>query len=171
MLRCSILGSRARRGNRSMDSESQRRQPPRIGGRMARIAVAALALIAVAACAKPPASDSLDPQADPIAREFYDDVRGGADLTAEPHLARELKNPTTASQLEVYRALMPAEPPQSVELQNWDVSTDSTGTTTKLTDAYHYMDRTLIARTALFKSPGGQDPVIVGFDLTSKPNS
>ena len=137
---------------------------------MPRIAVAALALLAVAACAKP-AAPSLDPQADPIAREFYDDVRTGADLTAEPHLAHELKNPTTTSQLEVYRALMPAEPPQSVELQSWDATTDSSGTTTKLTDVYHYMDRTLVARTALFKSPGGQDPVIVGFDLTSKPNS
>ena len=38
-------------------------------------------------------------------------------------------------------------------------------TTTKLTDVYDYGDHVLIAQTALFKSPGGVDPVIVGFNL------
>jgi hypothetical protein len=32
-------------------------------------------------------------------------------------------------------------------------------------DVYNYGDHTLVVQTALFKSPGGVDPVIVGFDV------
>jgi hypothetical protein len=46
------------------------------------------------------------------------------------------------------------------------VTDNSTGTTTRLTEAYHYGDQILIAQTALFKSPGGSEPVIVGFKLS-----
>jgi hypothetical protein len=138
---------------------------------MTRLALTlTLAALQLAACSKPP-PPSLDPNAEPIARAFFDDVHSGSDLTEEPHLAHELKNPTSAAQLAEFRGLIPDEPPQSVQLQTWDSNTDSTGTTTRLTEAYRYMDRTLIARTALFKSPGGQDPVIVGFDLASQPSS
>ena len=131
---------------------------------MARFAILALALT-VAAC-KPAAAPTLDPAADPIARQFYEEVRGGGDLDADPHLAHELKNPTTYDQIAQFRALIPAEPAQSVELRSADVSDDSVGTTTRIAEVYHYADRDLLAQTALFKSPSGVEPVIVGFQVT-----
>jgi hypothetical protein len=128
---------------------------------MARFALPALAL-ALAACQ--PAAAPVD--ADPIARQFYEEVRTGGDLDADPHLAHELKNPTTEDQIARFRALIPVEPPRSIELRSSDVTVDNTGTTTRITEIYHYADRDLLAQTALFKSPSGVDPVIVGFNLT-----
>ena len=66
-------------------------------------------VLALAACK--PAAPSLDPAADPIARAFYDDVRRGADLDAEPHLAHELKNPTTEAQIAEFRQVIPSDAP------------------------------------------------------------
>jgi hypothetical protein len=146
-----------------MDSRRQRRQP-REKSEVAMIRFASVLLVlALAACKPPP--PTLDPNADPIARGFFDEVRTGGDLDADPHLAHELKNPTTEAQLAEFRSMIPAEPYRAVELKTWEASTTSVGTTTKLTDVYHYGDHVLIAQTALFKSPGGVDPVIVGFNL------
>ena len=133
---------------------------------MGRFALAAI-LAALAACH--PAAPTLDPSAQPIAHQFFDEVRAGADLDADPHLAHELKNPTSEQQLVFFRAMIPLEPPRGVELRSWDAKTDNIGTTTRMTEAYHYVDRTLIVQTALFKSPGGQEPVIVGFNLALQP--
>jgi hypothetical protein len=133
---------------------------------MPRFALFALvAAVALAAC-KPAGPPPLDPNADAFARQLFDEVRTGADLAADPHLAHELKNPTTEEQITQFRTLIPNEPPRSVELRDSTVTQDSTGATTKLTDVYHYADKDLIAQTALFKSPSGVDPVIVGFNLT-----
>jgi hypothetical protein len=131
---------------------------------MARFAPALVALV-VAACQ--PAAPTLDPSAEPIARQFFDEVRTGADLDASPHLAHELKNPTTEAEVAQFRSLIPEGPPNTVTLKTWDAKNESIGTTTHLTQSYAYADRTLTVRTALFKSPSGQDPVIVGFAVTS----
>jgi hypothetical protein len=125
---------------------------------------AAIFVVAALAACKP-AAPTLDPAAEPIARAFYDDVRRGADLDAEPHLAHELKNPTSEAQIAEFRQVIPPDAPGAVELKSWDARTDATGTTTRLTQVYHYGDRVLVAQTALFKSPGGVDPVIVGFQV------
>jgi hypothetical protein len=125
---------------------------------------AAVFVIAAVAACKPPAP-TLDPAAEPIARSFYDDVRRGADLDAEPHLAHELKNPTSEAEIAEFRAIIPSDAPAPPVLKSWDVKTDSTGTTTRLTHVYRYPDRVLVARTALFKSPSGVEPVIVGFQV------
>jgi hypothetical protein len=130
---------------------------------------AALALMFLAGACKPAAAPQLDPKAEVIARQFYEDVRNGADLNANPHLAHELKNPTSEEQLAMFRSMIPDEPARSIDLEDWDAKTNSDGTTTRLTIDYGYGDRTLVAQTALFKSPGGVDPVIVGFQVTSKP--
>ena len=139
---------------------------------MARFGVAragaALLILAMAAC-KPAEAPQLDPDAEVIARQFYEEVKGGADLDADVHMARELKNPTSEEQLAQFRAMIPDEPARSIDMETWDAKTDSTGTTTRLTIDYGYSDRTLVAQTALFKSPGGKDPVIVGFQITAKP--
>jgi hypothetical protein len=107
-------------------------------------------------------------KAGPIARAFYEEVRTGADITADPHLAHELKNPTTQSQLGTFRALIPPEAPSQIETRLFDVETDETGETTRIVEAYHYADRTLIAQTALFRSPAGRSPVIVGFNISQE---
>jgi hypothetical protein len=129
----------------------------------------AFALLAEALIACKPAEQTLDPDAELIARQFFEEVRSGGDLNADPHLAHELKNPTSEEQLAMFRAMIPAEPERSIDLQTWDAKTDSIGTTTRLTIVYDYSDRTLIAQTALFKSPGGREPVIVGFQISSHP--
>jgi hypothetical protein len=128
---------------------------------------AALLMLTLVAC-KPP-EQKLDPDAEVIARQFYESVRNGEDLNVDPHLAHELKNPTSESQLALFRSMIPPEPEGSIALQSWDSKTDSNGVTTRLTIAYGYADRTLIAQTALFRSPGGTAPVIVGFQISSKP--
>ena len=133
---------------------------------MARFA-AAFALAVLVAC-KPP-EQKLDPDAELIARQFFEEVKNGGDMDADTHVAHELKNPTSEEQIALFRSMIPTEPERSIDLQNWDAKTDSTGTTTRLTIAYGYSDRQLIAQTALFKSPGGKEPVIVGFNLSSRP--
>jgi hypothetical protein len=135
---------------------------------MGRFAILALAL-GLAAC-KPVQAPTPDSEADPIARQFYDEVRSGADLDGDPHLAHELKNPTTYDQIAEFRALIPAETPRAVELRSSDVTEDSAGTTTRIAEIYHYSDHDLLVQTALFKSPGGVEPVIVGFRV-SQPES
>jgi len=125
--------------------------------------------LALAACSPPPAT--LDPNAEIIARQFFEDVKNGADLDAEPQVAHELKNPTSEAQIAQFRALIPQEPASSITLRAWDAKTDAVGTTTRLTEAYGYGDHTLVAQFALFKSPSGTQPVIVGFNLTDEPGS
>jgi hypothetical protein len=129
---------------------------------------AAVCLALLAAC-KPAAAPQLDPSAEVVARQFYEDVRNGADLNANEHLAHELKNPTSEEQLAMFRSMIPDQPARSIDLVSWDAKTDDAGATTRLTIDYGYGDRTLEAQTALFKSPGGTEPVIVGFQVTSKP--
>jgi hypothetical protein len=150
-----------------MDSSRLLRQLRHCNWRVAlpRFAIG-LVVLALAAC-KPP-EQKLDPDTELIARQFFEEVRNGGDFNADAHLAHELKNPTSEEQLALFRSMIPAEPERSIDLQNWDSKTDSTGVTTRLTIAYGYSDRTLIAQTALFKSPGGTDPVIVGFQVSSK---
>ena len=67
--------------------------------------------------ASPPPPPQLDPSAEVIARQFYEDVRAGADLGANTHLAHELKNPTSEEQLAMFRAMIPDEPARSIELE------------------------------------------------------
>src|SRR6516164_2757053 len=74
------------------------------GSPMARIAPGLLVLV-LAACQ--PAAATLDPSAEPIARQFFDEVRTGADLDASPHLAHELKNPTTEAEVAQFRSVIP----------------------------------------------------------------
>jgi hypothetical protein len=131
-----------------------------------RFAALSLAILAMACKPAPP---TLDPNAEVIARQFFEEVRNGDDLDADPHLAHELKNPTTEAQIAQFRSMIPQDPPRSIELRTWDAKAESIGTTTRLTEAYGYGDHTLIAQFALFKSPSGQEPVIVGFNLSDEP--
>ena len=85
---------------------------------------AALSLVVLAAACKP-AAPTLDPHAEVIARQFFEEIRNGDDLDADTHLAHELKNPTTEAQIAQFRTLIPQDPPRSIELRTWDAKTDS----------------------------------------------
>src|SRR5579871_3298406 len=111
---------------------------------MSRFTAALLLVTALCAC-KPAATPTLDPHAEVIARQFYEDVHNGADLNANVHLAHELKNPTSEAQLALFRSMIPDEPARSIDLDTWDAKTDGAGTTTRLTLNYGYSDRTLVA--------------------------
>ena len=129
---------------------------------MLRFAVLAGALALVACQAPKP---TLDPEAQPIAHAFFDEVRSGGDLSADTHLAHELKTPATVEELAEFKSMIPTDPPASVTLKSWDAKIDNTGTTTRIAEIYDYVDHKLLVQTAFFKSPGGRDPVIVGFDV------
>jgi hypothetical protein len=133
--------------------------------RTASVLLIPAALLALAACK--PAQAPLDPNAQPIADAFFEEVHSGGDLMADTHLAHELKNPTTVDQLAQFRSLIPAEAPRSVVLQSWEAHDDSAGETTRLKETYTFSDRTLVVQTALFKAPAGQEPVIVGFQVAA----
>ena len=135
---------------------------------MARLASLSLALAAALAACKP-APPTLDPEAEPFARALFAEVRDGANLDDDAHLAHELKNATTEEEIGEFRGLIPLEPARTIELTSWDAKSDSTGVTTRLTQTYRYADRTLIVQTALFKSPAGKDPVNVGFRVSESP--
>jgi len=133
---------------------------------MRRLAAICVGL-ALAACGAPSAPAG-DASAEPIARAFYDEVAAGTDVSDDPHLAHELKNPTTTNELALYRAMIPPEPPTRVETRDLTAKTDETGVTTRIVHAYVYADRTLVAQTVLFRSPAGREPVIVGFNLSQE---
>ncbi|MBV9995563.1 MAG: hypothetical protein JO127_10150 [Caulobacteraceae bacterium] len=124
--------------------------------------------IGLAACQA--AAPQLDPQAETIARAFYDEVRSGGDIQADPHLAHELKNANSEAEIAQFRALIPTDPPDRVETRDVSVVRDSVGTTTRLSEVYHYGQHSLVAQVALFKSPSGVSPVIVGFQVTPGPD-
>ena len=97
---------------------------------MARF-VGLLLILALAAACKPAPPTQLDPGAEIIARQFFEEVRAGGDLGADTHLAHELKNPTSEEQLALFRAMIPDEPARSIDLESWDAKTDGAGTTRK----------------------------------------
>jgi hypothetical protein len=124
-------------------------------------------VLALAACKPPP--PPVEVAAEPIARAFFDEVRTGGDIESDPHVARELKNPTSEEQLAEFRAMIPPGPYGEVEIRENQAVSDSTGVTTRITHAYHYPNQTVIAQTALFRAPSGKDPVIVGFKVSLEP--
>jgi hypothetical protein len=132
---------------------------------MAMLRFVSLGLALCLVACKPPAP-TVDKDADPIARQFFEEVRTGADIEADSHMARELKNPTSEEQIAEFRTLIPNDPASQIETRSADAQISSTGTLTRLTQVYHYIDRTLLVQTALFKSPSGDEPVIVGFKVS-----
>jgi len=137
--------------------------------RFAAIAPGIILALALGLAACKPAKPPLDESAEMIARSFFEEVRNGDDIMADPHVARELKNPTSLQQIAEFRAMIPSGLPSRVEVEDYDVKTDDTGTTTRMSVAYRYAATTILAQTALFKAPSGHEPVIVGFKITPQP--
>lgn len=119
------------------------------------------ALMALAACSLPAA----DKQSDGEARALYEEIRTGADLSKDTHLADELRTPEALAQLAAVKSLIPEGAPTKVENRGWNYSTNTDGSNATLTHAYVYKDHTVIAETVLQKPPGGADWKIAGFHV------
>lgn len=121
---------------------------------------ALVAAASLSACSLP----SVDKEADGKARALYEQIRTGADLSANPDLAGDLKAPGTLSQLAAIRSALPDGAPTAVATRGWNLNTGTGGTTASVVHAYSYPSTTVLAETVLAK---GKDRVwkITGFHV------
>jgi hypothetical protein len=133
---------------------------------MLRLIALALAL-ALAACSLP----TVDKDADAAARGLYDEIRTGADISKDPRLGAELRNPEALAQLAEVRAHIPTAAPTKVENRSYEFNTTTSGSTASLTHAYEYPGGTVLADTTLQKAPGQKTWSIVGFHVKVEPKS
>jgi hypothetical protein len=112
---------------------------------MAAVAVACAAMLS--ACSLP----TLDKEADAKARALYERIRTGADLSASPDLAPELKTPAALAQLAAVKASLPAEAPTAVANRGFNISIENGQSSARLVHAYSYPARTILAETVLRK--------------------
>lgn len=120
-----------------------------------------LACLAVAACSLP----TIDKQADAEARTLYEQIRTGADLSASPNLAPDLRQPATLAQLAAVRASLPPGAPTATTNRSWSINAGTGGTQAVLVHAYSYPAQTVLAETVLRKDKAGAW-LIVGFHVT-----
>ena len=125
-------------------------------------AVPALAVLALAACSLPAA----DKQTDAEARQLYQEIRTGADLSRDPNLAEDLKAPDRLAELAGVKALLPPGEPSKVENRAWNYQTTTGGSVATLVHAYIYGKRTVLAETVLRKGSGDKTWSIAGFHVT-----
>ncbi|HWA60547.1 MAG TPA: hypothetical protein VG939_04195 [Caulobacteraceae bacterium] len=118
-------------------------------------------LLALAACSLPAA----DKESDADARALFEEIRTGADLAQDPHLAPELKTPDALAQLAAVRNLLPPGAPTKVENRSWNYQTTNDGSVAMLVHAYVYPGHTVLAETVLHKSPGQKTWSIAGFHV------
>lgn len=128
---------------------------------MPRILTIALACLAVAACSLP----TLDKQADAKARTLYEQIRTGADLSANPDLGPDLRKPETLAQLAAVKASLPEGAPTATANRSWSINAGTGGTRATLVHAYSYPAQTVLAQTVLAKVKGGGWQII-GFHVT-----
>ncbi len=125
-----------------------------------RTLVLALAGLSLAGCGLA----RIDPEADGKARAFYEQVRTGADLSANPDLAPSLKSPSTLAELAAVRRSLPPGAPTGAATRGYNFSSVNGQTTATLTHAYSYPAATVLAETVLGR---GKDKVwkIIGFHV------
>ena len=106
----------------------------------------------------------VDPVADVKARGLYEQIRTGADLSANPDLGPDLKTPAALGQLAAIRAQLPPGAPTAVANRSWSFNSTNGRTTASLVHAYSYPQATVLTETILAK---GKDKVwmITGFHL------
>jgi hypothetical protein len=125
-----------------------------------KVPAAAFASLALAACSFPVG----DKAADAAARNLYQEIATGADISRDPNLDVSLQNPNTLWQLASARSMLPQGAPTKVDNQGYKFNTTVEGTRAELTHAYHYPTATIIADTVLWKAPGqGAQWKIIGF--------
>jgi hypothetical protein len=112
------------------------------------------------ACSLPTA----DKEADAKARALYEQIRTGADLSANADLAGDLRTPQALAQLAKVKGALPAGPPTAVANRSWSLSAGTGGTKATLVHAYSYPSATVVAQTMLAK---GDDRLwkITGFHI------
>jgi hypothetical protein len=125
------------------------------------------AALLLAACSLPAA----DKESDAAARKLYEEIRTGADLSTDPQLGAELKNPEALAELAEIRPHLPAGAPTDVKRRSWKYNVDSTGNWAELTHAYVYPNGTVVADSVLHKAPGQKAWQVVGFHVKVEPNA
>ncbi len=110
-----------------------------------------LACLALAACSLP----TVDKVADAKARALYEQVRTGADLSANPDLSPDLRKPEVLAQLAAVNAMLPPGAPTAAVNRSWSINAGTGGTTAVLVHAYSYASQTVLAQTVLAKGKSG----------------
>ncbi len=124
--------------------------------------IAVIAAASLGACSLPAA----DRQSDADARQLYDEIRTGADLSKDANLAEELKTPQRLSELAAVKSLLPPGEPTKVENRSWSYNSTTDGALATLVHAYIYNGHTVLAETVLRKGPGAKTWTIAGFHIT-----
>ena len=129
-------------------------------------AIVAVVAASLAACSLPTA----DKEADAKARALYEQIRTGADLSANADLAGDLRAPQALAELAKVKAALPAGAPTSVANRSWSLSAGTGGTKATLVHAYSYPSATVVTQTMLAK---GDDKLwkIIGFHVRLAPPS
>jgi len=136
----------------------------RLTVRPARAAAVAavLAFGTLGACSLPAA----DKESDADARQLYEEIRTGADLSQDPHLADFLKTPEHLAELAAWKSMLPLGAPDKVENRSWNYNATNEGSVATLTHAYVYKSNTVFAETVLRKGPGEKTWTIAGFHIS-----
>lgn len=124
-------------------------------------AVLTLTALALGACSLPTA----DKESDAEARQLYQEIRTGADLSQDPNLDDSLKTPERLAQLAQVKALLPPGEPSKVENRSWNYNTMTSGSVATLVHAYIYPKGTVLAETVLRKDTGDKSWRIAGFHV------
>jgi hypothetical protein len=120
---------------------------------------------ALAACSLPTA----DKESDAMARQLYEEIRTGADLSKDPNLGPELKTPEALEGLAEYRPHVPQGAPTKIENRSWKYNVDNGESTALLEHAYIYPGGTVLVETTLQKHPGQKAWSVVGFHAKVEP--
>ena len=124
------------------------------------IIAALTACVALAACSLP----TIDKEADAKARALYTQIRTGADISANPDLAPELRTPEALAQLAAIKGMLPPGEPASATNRSWNFNAGTGGTTSTVVHAYSYPERIVLAQTVLSKAKGAGWKII-GFHV------
>jgi hypothetical protein len=112
-----------------------------------------------------------DKESDAAAKRVYEEIRTGADLSADPQLGAELKTPEAIAQLAEIRPHLPAGAPTGVTRRSWKYNVDTAGSWAELTHAYAYPNGTVVADSVLRKKRGENTWEVVGFHVKVEPNA
>ena len=130
------------------------------GNTLIRRLLALVTLAMLGACNLPAA----DKESDGVARAFYGEVRGGGDLSRDPHLDPALTTPQAVAALAQVRAWAPGASPTQVQNSGWSYNSSSgQGAQAQLSHTYVYPGATVHVQTVMRKLPGQTNWTIVGF--------
>jgi hypothetical protein len=130
---------------------------------VSRLTVLPVVLVLLLGACSLPAADK---ESDADARQLYEEIRTGADLSQDPHLADFLKTPDHLAELAAWKSMLPPGSPDKIENRSWNYNATTEGSVATLTHAYVYKDNTVFAETVLRKGPGEKAWTIAGFHIS-----